>query len=110
MNILEYTKCFFDMEIQEGLFELKTSDGIYFWDIVRYEVFYFIFRDCLCSKPEQNRVFKNNKKKFTLSKITGSCQNLIGDYQYLYANKKKKYVFFKCSRNFIDGKVTDIIS
>jgi|GEM_PF-4566669 len=40
MNIVEYTKVFHHMEMEAKLFELKTSDNIYFWDIVRYDVFF----------------------------------------------------------------------
>jgi len=110
MNILECTKKFQEMEIEQGLFKLHTPDGVYFWDIVRYDVFYFIFRDNLNSKPKQSLDLKSNKSKFSLSKIAYAVKTLISDYIYLYANSKSKYVFFKCSRNLIDGKETDIIS
>lgn len=96
--------------MQEGLFERKTSDEIKFWDIVRYDVFYFIFRDCLSRELEENGCLKNNKNRFSLSKITAAFKNLFADYKYLYINRKQKYVFFKCSRNFINGQEIDIVS
>lgn len=96
--------------MKEGLFELKTTDGIYFWDIIRHDAFYFIFRDCLSSQPEQKKDIKTKISKLSISKITDAFKNLLGDYKYFYENRKQKYVFFKCSRNFIDGKKIDIIS
>lgn len=110
MNIVDFTKRFHEMEMTNKLFELKTFDDIYFWDIVRYDVFYFIFSECLNSQPKQNIVLKKNRGKLSFSRTTRALKKLLQDYKYLYANRKKKYVFFKCSRNFIDGKDTDVIS
>lgn len=110
MNILEFTKKFQEMEMSQGLFELETVDGIYFWDIIRYDVFYYIFRDNLSIKPKAKENLKNTKSKFTLSKIINGFSNLWGDYKYLHLNKQQKYIFFRFSRNLIDGKETDIIS
>jgi len=107
MNILECTIKFQEMEMSHGLFELKTFDGIYFWDIVRYDVFYFIFRDNLNDKPKPNKVIPNKSNR---SKITEGLKNLVGDFKYLHKNTGKKYLFLKCSRNLINDKETDIIS
>lgn len=105
MNILEYTKKFHKMEIVEGLFAKKTSDEIFFWDIVRHDVFYLIFRNYLNGQTEQNMY-----SKISLSKIVKSFSSIIREIKCMYSNTKYKYIFFKCSRNVIDGKEIDIIS
>lgn len=105
MNILEYTKIFHEMEIVEGLFEIKTSDGIFFWDIVRHDVFYLIFRNYLRGQTAQNKC-----SKISLSKLVKTFSSIMREIKCVYSYSKYKYIFFKCSRNIIDGKEIDIIS
>lgn len=107
MNILEYTKLFHRMEIQEKLFELKTSDNIYFWDIVRYDIFQLIFRSIQGVKNTRNTT--PCKRKLS-SRVFDAVLFCINDIKYMHRNRMKKYVFFKCSRNVIDGRNVDIVS
>jgi len=108
MNIVEYTKIFHEMEVKSKLFELKTSDNIYFWDIVRYDVFFFIYRSI---QGDKSTDVKNIKADKTLLRVLDRISYLINDLKYLLRNSgEKKYLIFRCSRNFINGKEVDIIS
>ena len=39
MNSVEFTTDFQKMEIEYGLFDLQTVDGIFFWDMIRHDIF-----------------------------------------------------------------------
>ena len=108
MNIVEYTKVFHHMEMEAKLFELKTSDNIYFWDIVRYDVFFFIYRSI---QGEKDADVSNIKSRNFLLKVLGGLFFLINDLRYLIRNSgKRKYLVYRSSRNYINGEEVDIIS
>ena len=43
MDIIEYTKKFQCIEIENDFFSKKTPGGVLYWDVVRYEVFNVIY-------------------------------------------------------------------
>lgn len=110
MNIFEFTEKFQAMEMDEKLFEMSTEDDIFYWDIIRYELFNTIFRDYLRGSIESKKVIVNNKFEPSLKKILEIFRNVINDFVYLHNNKESPYVIFTCSRNLIAGEEKDIIS
>lgn len=110
MNIIEFTRQFQSMEMKERLFERKTSDEIYFWDIVRYDVFNLIFRDYLNEQFTDDKQKTSSKRKITFNKILRGIITYQRDMDYFQKYRNSKYMFFCCSRNFIDNKDIDFIS
>lgn len=96
-----YTQ-FLDFEKEHNLFNLKDSEGTYYWDIIRYDVF-----EALMPK---NKVFipkKHNKK------ILNIFRQIMGFIKLYFGHTSRKYLFYLCSRdrdifrNHIDKNVFD---
>jgi len=43
LDINQYTNNFFKYEVENDFFNEKTYDGLDYWDIVRYDVFYSLY-------------------------------------------------------------------
>ena len=39
LDIDEFASEFYEMEVKNKLFDLKLENGIYYWQIVRYDIF-----------------------------------------------------------------------
>ena len=92
MDINEFRKIFFKMEIENKLFYEKIKNDIYWWDIVRHDIYYQIFN----SLEREDVAFKEKaNSKSILLYLKKDLKNLV----YLYKNKNKDYMFFKSSRN-----------
>ncbi len=94
LDINQYTNNFFKYEVENDFFNEKTYDGLDYWDIVRHDVFYFLY------EPYKEIGKVSDSSKNNLSKLA-SVKTLL---KLLFS--KNKYIFFKASRN--NGK--DIIS
>jgi hypothetical protein len=46
MDVNRYMDRFMELEKKHDFFSLKTSDNIYYWDIVRNPVFRLIYNTC----------------------------------------------------------------
>jgi len=82
-----YTQ-FLNFEKEHNLFNLKDSEGTYYWDIVRYDVF-----EALMPK---NKVFIPKKQNINFFFI---FKRIIQFIRLLLGNSKKKYLFYISSRD-----------
>lgn len=108
LNIEEYTKKFENMEVDNDLFKLKTKDGILFWDIARYIIFNYVYRELINVEVSYNTKAKKSLKKYL--RKTKMLKNLINDINYFSKNRGKKYLFYINSRTVSDGKCIDLVS
>ena len=107
MNINEFTKKFFQMEIDCQLFLLKSKDNTYLWDCVRYDVFSYVYN--IVSKRDIN----SSKPNMSIGKILW-----VSLFQYFYFYlfaffyflKAPKYLILSASRHQRGGLFIDIIS
>lgn len=106
MNSTELVNKFFNFEKKHKLFDLQTQDGIYWWDIVRYE----IYSEILSNIIRQNKQTVHPKANKQISKL---FLLLIKDFFYFLQKifKKNNYSFFLHPRNIDnDGFSVDNIS
>lgn len=102
----EVHRKFLNMEISENLFSLKSSNDIYFWDLIRREVFIIIN-----SKNPYDKT-NNSIKKTLLINIHNYFKDLIKailnhiSMQYI-ARKKPDYIFTTFQRSFKNGQLYD---
>lgn len=91
---------FFRMEVEEKLFHLTLSDGTFYWDLVRREIF-MILNSKKVNPPQnkKNVLFKNFYKKI-INKLTT---------RYIL-RKNPKYLFHTFQRNKKHNKPYDNIS
>ena len=82
-----YTQ-FLNFEKEHNLFNLKDSEGTYYWDIIRYDVF-----EALMPK---NKVFIPKKQNINFFFI---FKRIIQFIRLLLGNSKKKYLFYISSRD-----------
>lgn len=109
MDILTYAQKFYEVEVKYDLFNLKTENNIYFWQIKRLEIFLKLY-DLI----NNNSDFKDNnsswKKISKFKKIYSIFKQLIMDIKYYYKNKNSNNIYFLASRNKVNNQDIDIIS
>lgn len=95
MDIIEYTKKFQCIEIENDFFSKKTPGGVLYWDVVRYEVFNVIYNRL--AKAEYNSTGQLSELSL-MSKI----YHLL---KFLYSTNfvKYKYLCFTYSRYSPNG-------
>lgn len=124
MTNVELVKRFFEIEQKYCLFEQKTQDGVFWWDIVRYH----IYVDLLALKVRNNSKSKDtsviqkvNKFQILLDKLQGFRKTfmlLLSDLFLLIKTNKSsvRYFFFIYPRNIdkngnaIDNISNDVLS
>jgi len=105
MKNSELLASFFELEKNHQLFESVTSDGILWWDVVRYHI-YIDLLDLTIRKPSMQATGKK-KSRFRLLKL------LFRDFKYLYniRNRKTTTLFLTQPRGIDDkGFAIDPIS
>ena len=105
LNIEEYTRVFEKMEVENGLFKLRTKDGIFFWDIARYTIFNHVYRKFINLDDSYDTKHRKNFKEYLII-----SKNLINDIKYLRKSREKEYLFYINSRTVLDGKYIDLVS
>lgn len=106
-NINDIKEIFFDMEVSEGLFDLKLDDGAYYWDIIRREVFYEVYR-----AYDKSFVYRNPEKIkskwqsgfLNIVKAIASQVNIL-----LISLWKPEYIFITAQRLTVGSKKTDVV-
>lgn len=90
-DIEEYTNNFFKIEIENNFFFKKDSSNFYYWDIVRHDMFYYLYKPHKINHSETiNRKDKKNHLKRIFSLLSTSIKAFFN---------RKKYLFFLASRN-----------
>ena len=107
MNLIEFTKIFHKIEVKERLFNLKSSNGEFYWDLIRHDTFYKIFNEL---NFDINSVSSNRRKKGRFKNIFIFLVNFIYDIYYLFSHKNIEYLFFINSRAKVGNKFVDTIS
>lgn len=94
MNSTELINKFFKFEKKHKLFDLRTQDGIYWWDVVRFHIYYEILSNTV--RQNKQTVYPSQNKQY--KKI---FRFLIKDFFYFLQNvfKKNNYCFFLYPRN-----------
>src|SRR5659263_539536 len=96
MNIVEYTHKFQQTEINYDFFNYTDNEGIKYWDIVRYDIFFAVFNyQSINILPTEEALF--DKKRFQFKNLI----KYISDFTNYYLKtsfKKYKYLVFSCSR------------
>jgi len=82
-------KAFFHFEKENELFARKNKEGIYIWDIIRYEVYVGLLRGKAITDPPIKR---------TASAYLSLLSDLLSLSGHLFRGKYK-YIFFTASRN-----------
>ena len=99
---------FLKMEVSENLFSLKSSNGTYFWDLIRREVF------AIVSSKNSYEKSNNFEKRTLLTNIGGYFKDLIKvvlnyiSMQYII-RKKPYYIFTSFQRNIKNGRLYDYV-
>jgi hypothetical protein len=112
VDIIDYTKKIHAIEVKYQFFKIKDTDGLFYWDIVRHDVFYAIYFELANIKaatpPKQDTVI-------------GKIYNLIKSSFYaiklsLAINRKSyKYLCISCARykttddKYIDYALNDVL-
>ncbi len=97
MTLIELHQKFFDFEREHSMFSIKTNENVYWWDLVRYQLFLKLNDDLIL----KNKLSIKAEKK-TLSMSFYLLKRLLLDSIYLINSifrKNYKYVFFISSRN-----------
>lgn len=116
MDINKISEKFLNMEKKYKLFNFINEDGIYYWDIVRYNVY-----NIIVNSLSNNKIVKKRKKKhYTIGKLFKLFYNIIINELYLFYIihfKNIKYVFYISSRyrnkdgdKFVDFAVEDVLN
>ena len=61
---------FFRMEVEEKLFHLTLSDGTFYWDLVRREIFMILNSKKVNPPQKKKNVLLNNFYKKIINKLT----------------------------------------
>lgn len=94
------------MEAEYDLFH-KRVDGVYWWDIVRYDVFDKIYGLSPNGQGQQSNMFAK-----IVAGIAYKVAHVIGHISFLLSLPKAnpEIVFFRCARNTVGDSSRDIIS
>jgi hypothetical protein len=107
MNIIEFTEKFQKMEVENKFFNFKDSNGVAYWDLVRYHIFMLIYK----SLTEVKLIEPRKKKSF--HKLGGGIRIFFNYLKFLYTLNFKgfKYLFFVSSKHIDNqGFNRDLIS
>jgi hypothetical protein len=97
MNIVDFTTKFQKIEIENKFFEAKNSKGLLYWDIVRHDIFYFIYYELTAIK-NSGLTTETSGVMFLLKKHYNNLIGLIW-FNIITQFKNYKYLFFIASRN-----------
>jgi|GEM_PF-4527984 len=105
-SIIEIARKFKSWEKNHNLFSRKTKDGIYYWDIIRYNVYMSIL--------SENGIFVNVKdfldkpKERFIKRLLKVIRLLplyfINEFRFLFVLRKKSRVAFLLNSRFLDKK------
>jgi len=108
MNIIEFTDKFQKIEIENKFFEEQNSKGIFYWDLVRHDVFYLLYYK-VCDTKLLPVVHEEKSKLTMLSTLFGNVRGYINFN--IKTTRNYKYICFVTSRNKdADKKDVDYIS
>lgn len=85
-----------NLEHKNNLFQLKNNCGLYFWDIVRYDVFYQILIDKGIFNPSGS----SKHQSTTLQRIYRLIHAAFNLIFFSFMTSKKDILFYTVSRNF----------
>jgi hypothetical protein len=107
MDVNRYMDRFMELEKKHDFFSLKTSDNIYYWDIVRNPVFRLIYNTCTDAAQELNDS-RHNLKMLKRGLVIIRTRIHIWLSSFF---KKFNYLFLIHSRNIDDrGMEVDVVS
>lgn len=109
MNIIDFTKKFHDIEDENNLFEVKDSNNLFYWDIIRHDLFYLIYYQV--AKLNPTKPVATNRNVFSF--IKRNSRRLIKFVALAFKTRfcKYKYLCFVASRNHdINNKLVDTAS
>jgi hypothetical protein len=93
---------FFEMEKKYSLFDIKTKDNIYVWDIMRYDIYYHSWNIIFAKKN------KKNKKSFQF--YINAIFILIKSFLSLMTKKRENIIFTNSRNQDKNGRLFDIVS
>jgi len=99
---------FFDFEKEYNLFHIQNENGLYYWDLCRYDIFKKIFRlqnHFKIQKTKHNSDFIFKKIPIYFKKVIKMFENELVLRDYLKTDYK--YIFLIASRFIKDGKIFD---
>jgi hypothetical protein len=110
MQIDEYTKLFFEMEMAEELFSMQDPDGEGFWDVVRYEVFFSLYGRM--NEPIEHRVLPvslgGGHHPYRIDEFLFQIRAIATQWARLKLMSPSKFVAVICSRyRNSDGETID---
>ena len=92
---------FFEIEMKYRLFDIKTDDGFYLWDIIRYDA-YLQHNDIICAQKQKEKV-----NLLFLKKLFIAIFLFLKSFFVLFF-KKTKYLIFSSNRYLdSDGRLFD---
>jgi len=113
MEIDEYSRTFFRMEMEERLFSICTPNGDPFWDVVRFEVFFSLFDEV--NEPRQPRNPSTRLLHLSwltkIHKLPLKIGSMASQWTRLKRIRPTDFVAFICSRyKDVNGKPMDFAS
>jgi hypothetical protein len=113
MEIDEFTRTFFQMEMEEEFFSTRTPNGDPFWDVVRYEVFFSLLNEINVPK-KRHKVARNRPRLSWLARIIGAPMKILSmasQWARLKRIQPADFVAYICSRyKDVGGKPIDLAS
>ena len=98
MKESDLSRQFIEFEKKYNLFDLKDTNGVYIWDIIRY----YLFIKLKWNSEEQPLIKNNTKAVFRLSLI-----RLVNLLRFIWDSRKYENFFYLCSRNVQNGLLFD---
>lgn len=93
---------FLEFETKNDLFSLKVN-GIYIWDIIRFDIYMIILRTQDSSGIENANFNKNS----IINKLCMKFTYIKEFIKLVFLSKESSNLFYLCSRNVKDGKLFD---
>lgn len=106
IDVNTFPALFLDMEERDGLFDLRLSDGTYYWDLVRYEVFGALFH--AYQGPFESPANIPKAAPSLVKNVVKRSINAIMRWRIVH--RRPKYLFCTIQRAKHDGRFVDLIA
>jgi len=98
MKESDLSRQFVEFEKKNNLFDLTDTNGVYIWDIIRYD----LYNKLKWSSDDQPVIKKTRKNMFRVFLI-----RFVSLFQFIRDSKKYENFFYLCSRNVKNGLLFD---
>ncbi len=103
-----FTERFFAMEVVEGLFDRQDSDGLRYWDVLRHDIYYYLYLVQIGRIPA---VANTRRQRSRIMRWLAEVYALL-HCRFVALRlriRRPRYLFVTASRNRIGGDWIDVI-